>query len=68
MRLYNVKTYDAESGEFTPQEGLTVPSQGIPIWGVRTVLKELRAMGYPCDYTSRPGHSGDPAVLVEALE
>jgi hypothetical protein len=45
-KRYNVLTYDPELETFTPQAGLTMPSQGVDIAGVRCVAKELRDMGY----------------------
>jgi hypothetical protein len=66
MTRYNVKTYDWEIGEFTPQEGLRNPSFNLDIYGLRRCLRELRdECGYPCNRV-RDGDS-DPSVLVESF-
>ena len=48
--LYSVKTWDMDSHAYTPQAGLTVPSQNVPLWTLKKVLCELRSMGYSCHY------------------
>lgn len=58
---YTVQTWDPELHDWTPHEGLSVPSRGVSIHGLRRVLKELRTRGYPCDYFRG---EGDPSVLV----
>lgn len=68
---YSITTYDVELGEFTPQDGLTVPSIGVPWRGIRPVLRQLQSMGYSCDrvrVSEFGGHVGDPSVLVERLD
>ena len=71
MTTYRVRTWDGNAGDdgnFTPQDGLSVPSHGLSLWQVRTAIRELRQRGYPCDRVRDPdgGHqSSDPAVLIE---
>ena len=65
---YNVRTWDAELGEYTPQEGMRNPCLGVDILGLRRALRELRAeCGYTCNRVRLPGgdYDSDPAVLVE---
>lgn len=63
---YRIQTWDSEKNCWSPQPGLRHRSKNITILGVRRVLRELRSMGYPCDY-SKQG-SGDNFVLVERME
>lgn len=65
--LYDVTTWDCERQDYTPDDGLNAPSQGIPITGVRRVLRELRSAGYNCRYRSCWLLDNDPSVLVERL-
>ncbi len=60
---YYVKTWDTYKTGFTPQKG--VRKGPYTLFGLRKAIRKLRAMGYPCDYSSRLGKTaGDPAVLV----
>ena len=60
---YTITTWDAELQEFTPQEGLALESQSIPLRQVRHVFRELRQhFGYSCH---RNHNDSDPAVLIE---
>lgn len=63
---YRVRTWDTEAGNWTPQEGLSVPSDGMTWPELLQSLRELRELGYACDY-QQDGEC-DPAVLVEREE
>lgn len=71
--LYTILTYDTDLGDYTPQEGLSVPSENVTILGVRRVLRELRNHGCDCHRVRVPDgtsgenwrHFSDSAVLVE---
>jgi hypothetical protein len=63
---YYIQTYDAEKGEFTPQVG--VRTGPYTLFGLRKAIRKLRAMGYPCDYSSQHGCHGDPSVAIEKRE
>lgn len=67
---YNVKTWEPWLERFTRQQGLSVPSENISLWGVRRVLRELREVGYEAssvrDDSGR--RVGDPSVLVELVD
>jgi hypothetical protein len=66
MNRYNVLTWDHEKETFTPQVGLSVPSQGITLGQVRAVMAELRVMGYECRRKRHGDYEiNDPSVLVE---
>jgi hypothetical protein len=69
--LYSVGTWDTESQAYTPQEGLTVPSQNVPLAGLLAVLRELKTFGYSCHRYRDPdgGHDdNDTSVLVERTD
>ncbi len=69
--LYSIGTWDMESQAFTPQVGLTVPSQNVPWTGLLAVLRQLRAMGYSCHrYRDADGthEDNDSYVLVERTD
>lgn len=68
MNRYNVLTWGHEKETFTPQVGLSVPSQGITLGQVRDVMAELRVMGYECRRLGKRNGDyeiNDPSVLVE---
>ncbi len=68
--LYSVKTWCTDSQAFTPQIGLSVPSQNVSWRGLLAVLRELRDCGYQCGRKRLPGgghDSGDPFVLVQRV-
>jgi hypothetical protein len=46
--LYSIATWDMEQQAYTPQSGLTVPSDNVPLSGVLAALRQLRGMGYSC--------------------
>jgi hypothetical protein len=52
---YYVETYDSNLEKFTAQRG--VRKGPYSLFGLRTALRKLRSMGYPCD-------RDDPSVLV----
>lgn len=65
--LYSVGTWDTDLQAFTPQDGLTVPSQNVLL----AVLRQLRKIGYSAHYQRDPegGHDyNDPMVLVERTD
>ena len=66
-KLYNVLTLDPTTDTFTPQVGLTVPSQGIDLAGVRAVAKELIGAGYIGSLEKVYGEwqFPEPCVLLE---
>jgi hypothetical protein len=64
---YDVLTWDPEREEYTPQDGLPVPSENVTLWQVRTVLRALRTHGYGC-WRIRDAsgyYESDTSVLVE---
>lgn len=61
---YSITTWDTDTQSFTPQIGLTVPSQGIPWQGIKPVFRQLQNMGYTCHRTHR---CSDPSVLIERI-
>ena len=67
MTIYCVETWDCDKQAFTPQVG--VPSGPYTKWGLRTAIRALRSMGYPCDYSSKwwPDF-GDPSVSIYSVE
>jgi len=68
---YNVLTWDPAAECYTSQDGLASPSLNVSLFGLRRVLRELRAIwGYACDYQRNDDgtHSGDPSVLVERAD
>jgi len=48
--LYSVGTWDMDEQAYTPQVGLSVPSQNVPWRTLLRVVRELRDMGYSCHY------------------
>lgn len=69
--LYSVGTWDTDLQAYTPQIGLTVPSQNVNLATLREVLRQLRGMGYDCH--RRRGVDGsyddnDASVLVERTD
>ncbi len=71
MPLYSVGTWDTDAQAYTPQEGLTVPSQNVPRVGLFEVLRQLRGMGYSAHRRrdARGNHDhNDSYVLVERTD
>ena len=69
--LYTVRTWDQDKQEYTPQTGLTVPSENVPIGTLRKCLKELRLMGYSCHYRREKDgchDDNDWCVLIERTD
>jgi hypothetical protein len=67
-KRYNVMTWDPDLHKWTPQIGLTVPSQNVTKTQARVVLAELRLMGYDCgDDEFDRSAGGCPSVLVEEM-
>lgn len=69
--LYSVGTWDTDEQAYTPQAGLTVPSQNVPWLTLLQVLRELRRMGYTAHrYRDADGghEDNDWAVLVERTD
>lgn len=67
MPLYFVSTWDTDADDYTPQAGMTVPSQYVTLWQLKAALKELRLMGYSCHYRRDPdgGHQdNDTSIYV----
>ena len=69
--LYSVGTWDTDLQAFTPQAGLTCPSQNVPLFSLLDVLRQLRAMGYTCH--RRRDKNGDHcdndcSVLIERTD
>ena len=65
---YYVETWDTDTQSFTPQVG--VRKGPYSKWGLRKAIRKLRAMGYPCDYSSNGGFvhgSCDPSVSIYAV-
>jgi len=65
---YTIRTYDWDLAEYTPQAGMTVPSERVDIHGLRRALRDLRRLGYSC-HRFRDAYGGhddnDTSVLVE---
>lgn len=59
-RKYYIETWDTEAQKFTPQDG--VPVGPYTLFGLRKAVRELRNLGYPCNYGGRLGDGGDPFV------
>lgn len=69
--LYSVGTWDTDLQAYTPQLGLTVPSQNVPLWTLKEVLRQLRRMGYSAHrYRDADGghDDNDWCVLVERTD
>lgn len=70
--LYQVRTYDADLDEYTPQIGLDMPWQGLTLWQLKRALQRLRELGYSChrfrDYGSDEHSDNDTSVLVERMD
>jgi hypothetical protein len=69
--LYSVGTWDTDEQAYTPQAGLTVPSQNVPLPGLLAVLRQLRSMGYTAHrYRDADGchDDNDWSVLVERTD
>lgn len=60
---YRVRTYDINTGKFTPQAGIPEIVTGHS--GLRKAIRALREMGYPAD---RSGDCSDSSVLIERME
>ena len=69
---YQVRTWDIDLGEYTPQVGLGMPWQGLTLWQLKRALQRLRELGYSCHRFRDPSgedHSdNDPDVLVERMD
>ena len=65
--LYTVRTWDSDLEDFTPHDA---QSQNITLWQVRSVLRDLRRLGYSCHRVRMPhgGYDSDPSVLVERVD
>ena len=66
--LYSVGTWNESEQAFTPQVGLTVPSQNVPWRTLLQILRELRQLGYSAHYRRDPDgdhDDNDACVLVE---
>ena len=57
---YYIYTWDYEKEELTPQKGVRCGPYSL--FGLRKAIRKLRAIGYPCDYSSK--HGGDPSVSI----
>ena len=68
MARYSVRTWDSDLQAFTPQTGMTIPSQDVTLWELKAALKELRRMGYTAHRRRCPDgwhDDSDASVLVE---
>ena len=65
---YSIRTWDMDLQAFTPQEGLSLPWEGLTLWQLKAALKELKDCGYQChrrrDATGCYDNN-DVSVLVE---
>ncbi len=71
MTAYSVGTWDAASQAYTPQVGLTVPSQNVPWITLLRVCRELRNMGYSVHRfrDADGGHDdSDASVIIERTD
>jgi hypothetical protein len=69
--LYSIGTWSCDEQAYTPQVGLSVPSQNVPWRGLLAVLRELKTFGYSCHRLrdSDGDHScNDWSVLVERTD
>jgi hypothetical protein len=62
---YYITTWDTDTQTFTPQAG--VRTGPYSLMGLRKAIRKLRALGYPCDYSSRT-MIGDPSVAIDKVE
>ena len=69
---YNVLTWDSCSRQYSEQDGLSVPSVGVPWRGMLAALRELRRkFGYTCHRVRSPDGrhcDNDSAVSVERTD
>lgn len=68
---YSVRTWDPELETYTPQVGLSVPSNGLTLHQLRRALKELRGLGYTAHrrrQTNGEHDDNDFCVLVERCD
>ena len=69
--LYSIGTWDTDEQAYTPQVGLSVPSQNVPLSVVKRVLTELREMGYSAHrFRDANGehNNNDWSILVERTD
>lgn len=69
--LYSVGTWDTYLQAYTPQAGLTVPSQNVPWRGLLNVVRELKRMNYSCHRRRDADGSHDDndwCVLIERTD
>ena len=69
--LYSIGTWDTDTQSFTPQAGLTVPSQNVSWTTLLEVLRQLRRIGYTCHRFRDPSGShtdNDSSVFVERTD
>lgn len=60
--IYRVRTYDANTGGYSAQEGIAEYVTGFR--GLLNAVRELRSWGYPAN---RNAFDSDPAVLIERV-
>ena len=68
QHTYSVRTWDTDAQAFTPQDGLSLPWEGLTLWQLKQALRELRGMGYTAHrYRDDDGghYDNDTCVLVE---
>jgi hypothetical protein len=71
IHLYSIATWDINEQGYTPQAGLTVPSQNVPWRTMLEVLRQLRNMGYTAHRRRDPNgehEDNDWCVLVERTD
>lgn len=69
--LYSIGTWDTDEQAYTPQAGLSFPSQNVPWRTLLNVVRELKSMGYSCHrYRDADGgyDDNDWCVLIERTD
>ncbi len=66
--LYTVRTWDMDEQAYTPQVGLSVPSENVPWRTLVTIYRELRSMGYSCYREPTDHDANDWCVLIERTD
>lgn len=69
--LYSIGTWDTHLQAYTPQEGLSFPSQNVPWRTLLNVVRELKNMGYSCHRVrDKDGchDDNDWSVLIERTD
>ena len=66
--LYSVGTWDGVREAYTAQEGLSIKPFNVERRELRTILKELRALGFTAHRRGSDRSDSDPSVIVERTD